>query len=86
MTVQEMREIIAGEELEKYSRFYFGTTYIGENCISMKPMPEGQYEVCVTGERGKNTAWILSEPEACEKVIDYLRFRKRTWMKYGPPF
>ena len=84
MTIQEMQAIIAQEELETYNRFYFGTTYIGENCISMKPLPEEQYEICITGERGKHTICILPESEACEKVIDYLRFGKRMWQDYGP--
>lgn len=79
MTVQEMQTIIGREELEKYNRFYYGTTYIGENCISMKPLPEEQYEICITGERGNHTISVLPESEACEKVIGYLRFGKRIW-------
>ena len=84
MTTQEMQAIIAQEELEKYNRFYFGTTYIGEHCISMKPLPEKKYEICITGERGKHTVCILPESEACIKVIDYLRFGKRMCLEYGP--
>ena len=84
MTIQEMQDIIIQEELEKFNRFYYGSTYIGENCISMKPMSSGQYEICITGECGNHTIHILSESEACIKVIDYLRFGKEMSLKYGP--
>lgn len=86
MTIQEMKDIILQEELESYSRFSFGTRYTGAQGISMNRLPDGQYEICITGERGKHTIQILAEGEACEKVIDYLRFGKEMQEKYGFPW
>ena len=83
MTIQEMHLIISREELEKYNRFYFGCRYIGENCLSMKELTDGQYEVCVTSERGNHHIHVFPESDACEYVIHYLRFWKEQHIRYG---
>ena len=83
MTIEEMHLIISQEKLDKYNRFYFGRRYIGENCLSMKAIDDDQYEICITGERGNHHICVLSESEACDEVIKYLRFGKQMHIQFG---
>ena len=76
MNIEEMLKIIELEQLEVYTKFVYGSLYIGgEYTISFLKEKDGVFRICAIGEKGKVIfdERTTDENYACQRTIEHMR-------------